>query len=120
MMIYVALIALGLVAGALSGLVGIGGGVVIVPALVLLFGFSQKQAQGTTLALLIPPLGAFAVASYYKAGYVDVKAAAFIIIGFLLGSIISSHYAVHIPTEVITKIFGVFLLLVALKLLFTH
>lgn len=118
MMLLLAFIALGLVAGILSGLVGIGGGVLIVPALVLLFHFSQKSAQGTTLALLIPPLGFFAAMAYYKAGYVDVKAAIFIIIGFLVGSIISAHYAVNLPTPVITRIFGGFLLLVATKMLF--
>ncbi len=119
-MLIAALIILGLIAGALSGLVGIGGGVIIVPALVLLFHFSQKEAQGTTLALLVPPLGAFAAMTYYKAGYVDIRAAVFIIIGFVIGSIISSHYAVHLPTAVISKIFGAFLLLVAIKLLVSH
>lgn len=114
------LIILGLVAGALSGLIGIGGGVVIVPALVMLFHFSQKEAQGTTLALLIPPLGIFAAAAYYKAGYVNVKAAGLIIVGFVVGSIISSHYIVHVPELLVTRIFGVFLLLVAIKLLFTR
>lgn len=113
------LILLGVVAGALSGLVGIGGGVIIVPALVLFFQYSQKEAQGTTLALLIPPLGIFAATAYYKAGYVNVKAAGLIIIGFVLGSIVSSHYAVHLPEAVVTKVFGVFLLLIAVKLLLT-
>ena len=116
-MMTILLIVLGLLAGALSGLVGIGGGVIIVPALVMLFHFSQKEAQGTTLALLIPPLGVFAAAAYYKAGYVNVKAAGLIIAGFVIGSIISSHYIVNVPEVLVTRIFGIFLLVVALKLL---
>lgn len=113
-----AFIALGLVAGALSGLVGIGGGVIIVPALVLLFHFTQKEAQGTTLALLIPPLGAFAAAVYYKHGQVNVKAAGFIICGFVLGSFLASRYVVGISDATVSKIFGGFLLLLSIKLLF--
>jgi len=109
MFIIVAFILLGLVAGALSGLVGIGGGIIIVPALALLFHFSQKTAQGTTLALLIPPLGIFAAMAYYKAGHVNIKAAIFIIVGFIIGSLVSSYYAVNLPDVVITRIFGSFL-----------
>jgi uncharacterized membrane protein YfcA len=117
-MLFVLFIILGIIAGALSGLVGIGGGVIIVPVLVLLFHFSQKEAQGTTLALLIPPLGVFAAMAYYKAGYVNVKAALFIILGFIIGSILSSQYAVGLSSALLTKGFGVFLLAVAVKLIF--
>ncbi len=120
MFIIVAFILLGLVAGALSGLVGIGGGIIIVPALALLFHFSQKTAQGTTLALLIPPLGIFAAMAYYKAGHVNIKAAIFIIVGFIIGSLVSSYYAVNLPDVVITRIFGVFLLVIAVKMLLTR
>lgn len=73
---------LGLVAGTFSGLIGIGGGTIIVPVLVFLFGLSQHQAQGTTLALLVPPIGFFAAWTYYKQGYVDLKIAALICVGF--------------------------------------
>jgi uncharacterized membrane protein YfcA len=69
---------LGLVAGSFSGLIGIGGGTIIVPALVFLFGLSQHQAQGTTLALLVPPIGFLAAWTYYKQGYVDLRIAALI------------------------------------------
>lgn len=116
-MLVLGLIILGLVAGALSGLIGIGGGIIIVPALVFLFSFSQKEAQGTTLALLIPPLGIFAATAYYKAGYVDLRAAGLIIVGFIVGSLITAHYAVNLPSALISKLFGVFLLLVAIKLI---
>jgi uncharacterized membrane protein YfcA len=119
MTLIIGLILVGVFAGALSGLIGIGGGIIIVPALIFLFHFSQKEAQGTTLALLIPPLGLFAAMAYYKAGFVDVKAAVLIIAGFVIGSLISSHYAVGLSNVVVAKVFGVFLLLVAIKMLLT-
>lgn len=116
-MIIAALILLGLVAGALAGIVGVGGGVLIVPVLIYLFGFSQKMAQGTTLALLIPPIGIFAAYNYFKAGQVDIKAAVFIIIGFLVGSFVSSHYAVDLHSAQLTRFFGFFLLAIAIKMI---
>jgi hypothetical protein len=82
-----------------------------------LFHFTQKQAQGTTLALLVPPIGIFAAITYYKAGYVDIKAALFIIAGFLAGSLLGARYATHISDAVATRIFGSFLLILAVKLL---
>lgn len=91
-------ILLGLVAGFTSGLIGIGGGVIIVPALVFLFGLSQHKAQGTTLALLIPPIGLLAVWTYFKQGYVDFKIAIFICIGFFFRGISGSevcHQFIH-------------------------
>ncbi len=114
------LIVLGLLAGGLSGLIGIGGGIIIVPALVYLFGLSQQQAQGTTLALLLPPIGILAVWQYYKHGYVDFRIALFIIIGFLIGSLFGSRFATALPANVLSKIFGITLLLVSLKMLFTN
>jgi len=112
-----AFIILGIVAGAMSGLVGIGGGIIIIPALVFLFGLTQQEAQGTTLALLVPPIGIFAAWTYYKQGYVDLKIAALICIGFVLGSIISSRVAVRLPTVMLMRIFGGFLLIMGAKLL---
>lgn len=111
------LIILGIVAGALAGLVGVGGGIVVVPALVYIFGFSQKLAQGTSLALLLPPIGIIAAYTYYKAGQVDISAAAIIIIGFLAGSLLSARYANHLHSADLTRIFGVFLLIVAIKMI---
>ncbi len=93
----------------------VGGGVLIVPVLVLLFHFSQKEAQGMTLALLVPPIGIFAALTYYRAGYVNVKAVGLIITGFLIGSIFGSRLAVHMQTVSIERVFGVFMLLVAIK-----
>jgi uncharacterized membrane protein YfcA len=112
------LILIGVVAGVLSGLVGVGGGIVMVPALVLLLGFTQKHAQGTTLAMLAVPVGIFAVITYYRAGYVNVKAALWLGLGFLVGAAISSHYAVRMPEQTMARLFGGVLLVIAAKLLF--
>lgn len=112
------LILIGLLTGGLSGVLGIGGGVIVIPSLVLLLNFSQKLAQGTSLAMLLPPIGLLAAYNYYKAGYVDVRAAVILIITFVIGSYISSNWAVNLPENIIKKIFAVFLLIYALKILF--
>lgn len=113
----IVLIVIGIAAGALSGIVGVGGGIIIVPALVLLLGFSQKHAQGTTLAMLVMPVGVFAAVTYFKHGYVNLRAALWIALGFLVGAAISSHFAVKLPENAIARIFGGLLLVVAAKLL---
>jgi uncharacterized protein len=109
---------LGVLAGAFSGLIGIGGGVIIVPALVLLFGMTQHNAQGTTLALLVPPIGILAAWTYYKQGFVDVKIAAFIALGFVLGSIVGAKFATGMSNDLLQKVFGFALLLISLKMIF--
>ena len=109
---------LGLIAGALSGLIGIGGGVIIVPVLVFLFGFSQHEAQGTTLALLVPPIGILAAWTYYKQGYVHLNTAAIICLGFFLGSFLGAKFATSLPNVLLERIFGVAMLLIALKMIF--
>jgi uncharacterized protein len=111
-------VVLGVIAGLLAGIVGVGGGIIIVPALVYLFQFSQKSAQGTTLALLIPPIGFFAAWAYYKAGQVNIKAAAFIIVGFIVGSYLGAKFATQLPDKQLTKAFGAFLIIVGIKMLF--
>jgi uncharacterized membrane protein YfcA len=110
---------LGLAAGFLSGLIGIGGGIIIIPALVFLFGLSQHQAQGTTLALMVPPIGILAAWTYYNQGYVDLKIAAFICVGFLFGGLFGARLATGLSNEVLEKVFGVALLLIALKMIFS-
>ena len=111
-------IILGIVAGILSGLIGIGGGIIIIPALVLLLGFSQHEAQGTTLALMVPPVGILAAWTYYKHGYVNLPVACFICIGFLFGGLIGAKIATGASSMVLQKVFGTALLLVALKMIF--
>ncbi len=118
-MLSIAFIVLGIITGGLAGLIGIGGGIIIVPALVYIFHFTQKTAQGTTLALLVPPIGFFAAYAYYKAGQVNIKAAALIITGFLIGSFIGAHYATSLPDKKLTQLFGVFVILAGIKMLFT-
>jgi uncharacterized membrane protein YfcA len=118
MLTIVALLAIGLAAGLLSSMVGIGGGIVIVPSLVFFLAMSQKMAQGTSLALLMTPVGIFAVINYYKAGYVDFKVAGVLIIAFVAGSFLGSKVALGLPDNVIKKLFGGFLMLVSIKYLF--
>jgi uncharacterized membrane protein YfcA len=108
---------LGLAAGTLSGLIGIGGGTIIVPALVFLFGFSIHQAQGTTLALLVPPIGILAAWTYYRHGYVDLGVAGYICLGFLIGGLLGAKMATNISNVLLEKIFGVALLLIAIKMI---
>ena len=111
---------LGLVAGFLSGLIGIGGGVLIVPVLVFWFGMSQHEAQGTTLALLVPPIGLLAAWTYYKQGYVDLKIAALICVGFFIGGLLGANLATGLSNAVLSKVFGAAILAIALKMLFSR
>jgi uncharacterized membrane protein YfcA len=114
------LILIGVFAGMLSGLVGVGGGIVIVPALVYLLAFSQKQAQGTSLAILMLPIGILAVMNYYKDPNVhfDPKVIALIIVGFVGGSYFGSKLALSLPDQTVKKIFAIFMMLMAIKMLF--
>ncbi len=113
----IGLLVLGLIAGSMSSLVGIGGGIIIVPALVFLFAMNQKMAQGTSLAMLLPPIGVLGVMQYYKTGYVDMKVAMVLCVAFVAGNYLGSLVAIKLPDVVIKKIFGVFLMVVALKYL---
>lgn len=111
------LILVGLLAGILSGVIGIGGGIVIVPALVYFLHMSQHQAQGTSLALLLLPVGMFAVYNYYKAGHVDGKAVVLLAIGFVIGGYIGSKISLSLSPAVLKKVFGSILILIAIKLI---
>ena len=111
------LIVVGLAAGILSGLVGVGGGIIIVPALVFFLGFTQMQAQGTSLGLLLLPVGIFAVINYYKAGHIDLKVVGIMSLAFVAGGFIGSKLALRIDQEIIKKIFAVLLFYTAFRLL---
>jgi hypothetical protein len=113
------LILIGMAAGFLGGMVGIGGGVLIVPALVLILGLSQHKAQGISLAMILFPVGIFGVINYYKKGYVDFKYAGLLAVGFLIGSYVGSKFSLSLPQETVKKVFAVVMILLALKLLFT-
>jgi uncharacterized membrane protein YfcA len=112
-------LSLGLTAGVISGLIGIGGGVLITPALVYLFGFSQYSAQGTTLALLVPPIGLLGALTYYHQGYVDLKVAILVCLGFFLGGFVGAKFAVHMPELFLRRLFGAAMLIVSLRMLFS-
>ena len=110
-------VALGLLAGIASGFLGIGGGVVIIPILVYFFGLSQHEAQGTTLALMIPPIGLLAALKYYRDGNVDIRIAAFVCIGFFLGGLLGAYLVSPVPDHILRKVFGVFLFAIAVKMI---
>jgi len=117
--IVVILILIGLVAGVFSGLIGIGGAIIIIPALVFILGMDQYQAQGTSLAVMLPPIGLLAAWSYYKEGALNLKYALIIAAAFLVGGFIGSKFALSIPEALLRKIFAVILLAIALKMFFS-
>lgn len=115
----VILLLIGIFAGILSGLIGVGGGIIIVPALVYFLGFSQHTAQGTSLALMLPPIGILAAMNYYKAGALNIKYAAVIAVAFVIGGYLGSKLSITYIDEILMKkIFGVILLVAAIKMIF--
>ena len=114
----VLLILIGLSAGLLSGEVGVGGGVVMIPLLMLLMGLDQHLAQGTSLAVMLPPIGILAAWNYHKAGFVEWKYAMIIAVTFIIGGYLGSRWAVTVDARTLKKIFGVIMLIGALKLIF--
>ena len=113
-------ILLGLLVGVFSGIVGIGGGILIIPALVYLFHMSQHKAQGTSLAALLAPIGALAFWEYYKAGNVDLKAGLLIALGFLVGGYFGGAWAQHLPEAVLRRVFGTLLTIIGIQLLLSR
>lgn len=111
---------LGLCAGIISGMTGIGGGVIILPALIFFLGFSQHQAQGTTLAVLVPPIDLLAAWTYHKQGYTDLKVAAILCLGFFLGGLIGARIGINLPDSALSKLFAAFMILSAIKVFFTN
>lgn len=115
--VIILLVLIGLASGMLSGMVGVGGGIIIVPALVFFLGFSQHQAQGTSLGLLLLPVGILAVLNYYKQGYIDIRVIAIMSIAFVLGGWLGSKLALVLSEVLVKRIFAVILLYAAFKLL---
>lgn len=110
---------IGISAGLLSGLVGVGGGVIMVPMFIMLLGLSQHESQGLSLAVMLPPVTSIAVYNYYKAGgSVDWKLAIIVSLFFLVGGYVGSKFALQIDQKMLRKIFGGLLLVVAIKFLF--
>ncbi len=112
------LILIGLAAGMLSGMIGVGGGIVIVPALVYFLALSQKDAQGTSLGLLLLPVGILGVIQYYKQGHVDLKVVVVLAIGFTLGSYFGSKISLSLSDDKVKRMFAIVIMLVAIKMLF--
>ncbi|HQO49312.1 MAG TPA: sulfite exporter TauE/SafE family protein [Bacteroidales bacterium] len=111
------LILIGLFAGAFSGMIGLGGGLIIIPALIYLLGMNQYMAQGTSLAIMLPPIGLMAAFNYYKAGALNLKYAMIIAVAFFIGGYFGSKWALTIPEAVLRKIFAVTLIIVAIRML---
>lgn len=111
-----AYIILGITAGFVGGALGLGGGAIMVPALVMLFGLTQHQAQGTALAVMLPPVFILAVMRYYWAGNVKVQMALFICLGFIFGALLGAHFVQGIPSPMLKRVFGVFLVIIGLKM----
>jgi len=112
------LILIGVAAGMLGGMVGVGGGIIIVPALIFFLGFSQKMAQGTSLGILLLPVGLLGVMQYYKQGQVDLRVVGIISLAFFVGSFYGSRIALALPQETVKKIFAILMLVVAIKMMF--
>ncbi len=113
------ILAIGLLAGFFSGSMGVGGGVIIVPALVFFMGFSLHQAQGTSLALMTIPVMFVAASNFYKEGFVDVKVALLLAVTFVVGGYLGSKFSIVMPEKIIRKGFGILMILVALKMIFS-
>lgn len=112
------LLAVGLAAGFLSGMVGIGGGIIIVPVLVYFLGFTQHQAQGTALFMFLLPIGILGVMNYHKQGYVDYKTALIICSTFVFGSYFGSKLSISLDQKTVKQIFGAIIILLGAKMLF--
>ncbi|MDX1919920.1 MAG: sulfite exporter TauE/SafE family protein [Candidatus Caenarcaniphilales bacterium] len=112
------LISLGIFTGFLGGMLGVGGALFVIPALVYIFGFSQKLAQGTALAMMLPPIGILAVITYYEKGFIEIKSAIILCLGCVLGGWLGAKLAVNLPTATLQKIFGAYLIIIGSKMLF--
>ena len=114
---YALYVLLGLVVGVIGGFFGICGSI-LVPALVFILGFTQHQAQGTSLAVMVMPIGLLAAWRYWQAGHVKISAVAFICIGFLIGGLIGANFAQGVPDPLLRRLFGICLLFISLRMIF--
>ena len=114
----IGLLIIGVVAGTLSGFLGIGGATILIPALVLIYKLTQHMAQGTSIAALLLPVGLLAAVKYWQAGHVNIKFAIFIAMGFLIGGYIGAVFAQPVPDLLLRRLFGIYLLIIALQMIF--
>jgi len=112
------LLAIGSIAGLISGGFGVGGGIIIVPALVIIMKYSQHMAQGTSILLMLPPISIVAAYNFYIEGFVDIKVALILMVSFIFGGFYGAKVALNLPEFTIKKIFGVFMVLTGLKMIF--
>ena len=116
---FIVLIIIGLLAGILSGLVGVGGGIIMIPLLIILLGLTQHQAQGTALFAMLPPIGILAAMNYYKQGYVKWEYALVIALTFVVGGYFGSRLSLSLPPQTVRRVFGVIMLIGGFKLIFS-
>jgi len=114
------LVLIGLVAGGLGGMIGLGGGIILIPALILIMKLDQQTAQGTSIAVMLPPIGLFAVYNYYKAGYVNTKYAMIIAAAFMVGGYFGSLLALKLSPDIMRKVFSILLVVIAIKMFFSE
>ena len=117
---FIILIIIGLLAGILSGLVGIGGGIIMIPLLIILLGLTQHQAQGTALFAMLPPIGILAAMNYFKQGYVKWEYAVVIALTFVIGGYFGSKLSLSLPPQTVRRVFGVIMLIGGIKLIFSN
>lgn len=113
----IVLVLIGLIAGIFGGMFGIGGGLIVIPALVFFMGLTQHQAEGTNLAFMLAPVGLLAVINYYNSGYVNIKYSLIIAVAFVIGAYFGSVWAIKLEPNILKKAFGVFIILVGIKML---
>lgn len=112
------LIAIGVLAGFISGSLGVGGGIIVVPGLIFFLGLSQHQAQGVSLGMMLAPIGLVAFINYYKAGYINIKYSLLLLAVFFIGSYLGSRMAVQMPAATLKKIFGILMLIAGARMIF--
>jgi len=113
------LIVIGIVSGILAGVFGIGGAIIVIPSLVFILGLSQHDAQGTSLAFMLPPVGILATWNYWKAGHVDWKIALVLSLTFVVGAYFGSQLSINIPDKLLRRMFGILMIIMAVKMIFT-
>ena len=115
----VILIIVGILSGVLAGVFGVGGAIFVIPALVFILGMNQHEAQGTSLAFMLPPVGILATWNYWKAGNVNWKVALILSLTFVVGAYLGSHISINIPDKILRRLFGGLMILIALKMIFS-
>jgi len=117
-MLNLSYVLIGLCAGIFSGFFGLGGGLAVIPMLVYIYGLSQHQAQGTSLAMMVPPITLLAAIKYYYSGNVKIGMAIFLAVGFAMGGLLSAGFVQHVPDALLKRVFGMILLAVSIHMLF--